>query len=515
MSRRKSMRQIRECLRLYFVAKLSYRQIGRTVKIGHSSVQDYVSRLKVSGCSYEESVTLSDKDLETLLYPSEVASQSTSQAPLPDFSALHIERKKPGVTTRLLWQEYIADHPDGLRYSQFCWHYQQWRKGLKTSMHMEHKGGEKVFVDYSGDRMEIVDRETGEVRKVEIFVMCWGASQYLYAEAHPSQQLEDWIMGHVRGFEFFGKIPEIIVPDNLKSAVNKACKYDPEINRSYQEFSEHYGCAIVPARPYKPKDKGKVENGVRLVQQWLLAPLRNQIFHTLEELNTALHERLIESNSRPMQKIKKSRKELFDEVDFPYARELPQKRYTFAQWYTPTIAPDYHIQVEKSFYSVPYELYGKTLDVRVSGRSVEIFCGLQRIASHLKSTKEYNYVTTLKHLPESQQHIHSLSLESLCFKARSYGPKTEELIKKVISQKIHPLQGFRPAQGILRLAKKFSPERLEEASKIALRFGLTRVAEIEGVIKTGFQRAQKEEVKTIRNESNVRGATYYAGEQEG
>lgn len=509
MSRRNSMRQIRESLRLYTVLNLNYSQIARAVKIGRTSVQDYVGRFKKSGLSYEELLSLNEAEFMASLYP-EKPQKDKAKHPLPDFASLHIERRKPGVTTYLLWEEYRQTHPLGLSYSHFCKHYQQWRGSLNKTMRMEHKGGEKVFVDYSGDRAEVIDPKTGEIQKVELFVMCWGASNYIYVEAHPTQRLEDWLMGHVRGFEYFGKVPQIVVPDNLKSAVSKCCRYDPELNRSYQELAEQYGVAVIPARPRKPKDKAKVENSVLIVQRRILAPLRNQRFYSLAELNRAIREKLEELNNAPMQKLKRSREELFTEVDAPFARDLPAQRYTFSNWYSPKIGPDYHVQVEKNYYSVPCEYYGKKIDVQVSGKTVTLFHGLNRIATHIKAKGSFQTVTTLEHLPPSQQHIRSLTLESLKQKARLYGVHTLQLVEKIIASKQHPLQAMRPLQGVLRLGKRYTPELLEQSSQVALKYGYTRVREIEGVLKIALKKGEKENIKTVRNSKQVRGSQYYA-----
>ena len=490
-------------------------QISRTLKIGRGTVQSYLHRFQASGLCWETACSYSDEQLEAFLFKKSRDSNSTiSTRPLPDFNYIHKEMKHPSVTLQLLWEEYIATHPDGLKRSQFCWHYNQWLKRQNGSMRQTHKGGEKAFVDYSGKKPELIDFNTGEICKVELFVMCWGASQHLYAEAQESQDLENWTMGHVRAFEYFGCVPRLVVPDNLKSGVNKACIYDPDINRTYQELSEHYGFGVLPARPAKPKDKAKVENGVQIIQRWILARLRNRRFFNLYQLNQAIRELLDECNKKRFQKMPYSREELFNDLDKPNALKLVENRFEFCQWYHPTISPDYHIEIEKRYYSVPWEYYGKSLDVRLLKQTIEVYQGRNRIAVHPRSPKPFTFTTDIKHLPQRHQKYAWWTLENIMKRSRDIGSSTEKLVDKIIKTKIHPLQGYRPAQGILRLANTYGETRLESACSIALEFGFTRVRQIKDILKNGKDKGQTVPQKTVKNCGNVRGKEYYTKQQE-
>lgn len=509
------MRRIRDCLRLNFEAKMNQNQISRTLKIGRATVQSYFSRFNQSGLNWETVCDYSDEQLELSLFKKSTDNTTTiSDRPLPDFKYIHKEMKRPCVTLQLLWEEYIETNPASLKRSQFCWHYKQWRKKQNGSMRQIHKGGEKLFVDYSGKRPELIDLETGEIRKVELFVVAWGASQYLYAEAQESQGLEDWIMGHVRAFEYFGCVPQLVVPDNLKSGVDKACIYDPDINRTYQELSHHYGFGVLPARPIKPKDKSKVENGVQIVQRWILARLRNRSFFTLKELNSAIFELIEVCNKKRFQKMPYSREELFLDLDKPNALNLVENRFEFCKWYYPTISPDYHIEIDKRYYSVPWKYYGKSISVRLLRQTVEVYHGRERIAIHPRSTKAYTSTTDIKHLPEKHQKYAWWTLDNIMKRSRVIGKSTEMLIDTIIKSKIHPLQGHRPAQGILRLANTYGETRLESACSIALEFGFTRVRQIRDMLKNGKDKQVAVSQKTVENKENVRGKDYYIQQQE-
>ena len=509
------MRRIRDCLRLNFEASMNQSQISRTLKIGRGTVQSYLSRFIQSGLSWETVRDYSDEQLESSLFKKSTNNTTTiSNRPLPDFKYIHKEMKRPSVTLQLLWEEYIESNPDGLKRSQFCWHYNQWRKKQNGSMRQIHKGGEKAFVDYSGKRPEVIDLKTGEIRQVELFVMCWGASHYLYAEAQESQALENWTMGHVRAFEYFGCVPQLVVPDNLKSGVNKACIYDPDINRTYQELSQHYGFGVLPARPVKPKDKAKVENGVQIIQRWILARLRNRRFFNLMQLNQAISELVEECNKKLFQKVPHSREELFKDLDKPNALNLAENRFEFCQWYHPTISPDYHIEIDKCYYSVPWEYYGKSTDVRLLKQTVEVYHGRERIAVHQRSSKQFTFTTNIKHLPERHQRYAWWTLENIMKRSREIGKSTEKLIDTIIKSKIHPLQGYRPAQGILRLANTYGETRLESACSVALEFGFTRVRQISDMLKNGRDKLETVPQKTVKNSRNVRGKDYYIKQQE-
>ncbi len=415
------------------------------------------------------------------------------------------------MTLQLLWEEYKGERADGYGYSQFCALYREWSKKLKIYMRQPHVGGEKVFVDYSGKKLCCHDVKTGRKREVELFVMAWGASHYLYAEAQMSQGSNDWIMGHVRGFDYFGCVPRLVVPDNLKSAVTRACRYDPDINRTYAELAEHYGIGVLPAKPYKAKDKSKVETGVQIIQRWIVARLRNRRFYSISELNGAIRELLDEANRKPMQKLKKSRHELFEELDRPNAGKLPEHRYIYHEWLTCKVGFDYHIEADKRYYSVPYQWYGKQMDVRVTERTIEVFSKGERICIHQRAMDEYAYTTVPEHMPLSHRKVSHWTPARLINWGHTIGLHTGSLIERIILSKPHPEQGFRPARGIIRLGEMYGNNRLETACAIAGHYGLLRVRQIHAILKNGKDRgfAIPDDSRTVTNTGNIRGKAYY------
>jgi len=508
MPRRNTMRRIRECLRLYFENNISQSKISHALNISRSTVQDYISRCAIASLSYEDISTLSDEDLERRLYSKPEISATSSDKNM-DCSTIHKELTKSGVTLRLLWEEYKKENPDGYSYSQFCWYYQQWRKTLRVYMRQQHTAGERVYVDYSGKKPHVVNRFNGQIVEVELLVLCWGYSQYIYAEAQPSQKLKHWIMGHIRAFAFFECVPQILVPDNYKGAVKKAHRYDPDINKTYSDFAEHYGIGVIPARPRHPKDKAKVENSVLIVQRWILARLRNQVFHDIDELNRAIKRLLIELNNRKMQKLNKTRKELFEEIDKPAARALPEHAFVLKEWFNPTINFDYHIDINKRYYSVPWHYYGKKVQACLDNGVLTVFHGEKRIAIHDELTKDYSFSTVADHMPPAHRAQHDWSYEVLLKNARAIGPKMEALCKKIIGTKVHPQQGYRPCQGILRLAKTYDNVRLEAAAEMALLYNFTRVQQLSDLLKNRKDIPSEECTGTVENKDNVRGQSYY------
>jgi transposase len=508
MPRRKTMRRIKECFRLSYEAGLNKTQIARALGIGRSTAWDYLKKFEESGLKWEEVSGLSEEELDKRLYtrPSPSAGRV-----LPDFTYIHKELCRPGVTLQLLWEEYQKENSEVYGYSQYCLLYREWCTKLKIYMRQPHIGGEKVFVDYSGKRPCIYDLKTGVKKEVELFVMAWGASHYLYAEAQQSQKIEDWIMGHVRGFEYFGCVPRLIVPDNLKSAVTKACRYDPDINQSYTKLAEHYGIGVLPARPAKPKDKPKVETGVQIIQRWIVARLRNRRFYSIAELNGSIRELLDEANHKPMQKLKKSRQELFEELDKPNAGKLPDDRYKYHEWLTRKVGFDYHIDVDKHFYSVLYQYYGKQVDVRVAERTLEVFYKNERICIHQRDMSKYQYTTLQEHMPPSHRIVSQWTPARLISWGHTIGLHTGNLIEQIILSKSHPEQGFRPARGIIRLGTIYGDSRLEAACAIAGQYRLLRVRQINDILKNGKDKIFDitNESRTVNNIGNIRGETYY------
>ena len=359
-----SMKKIEEVLRLKYKNGLSHRAIAKSCRISASTVSEYVTHAKAAGLSWPLPEGMTPKQLETRRFPGKVS--AGRQIPQLDWRQVNKELKRKGVTLSLLWIEYRQEHPDGYGYSQFCQHFREWKKPLNPIMRHNHKAGEKLFVDYAGQTVEVVDLERGEIREAQVFVTTLGASNYTYAEAHWSQRLPNWTGGHVRAFEFLGGLPEVLVPDNLKAGVKSPNLYEPDLNPPYREFARHYGVAVVPARVRKPRDKSKVETGVQVVERWILARLRDRQFFGLAELNQAILKLLVELNQREMKHLGQSRLELFEELDRPVLAPLPVQPYEFAFWKSARVHIDYHVAFEKHNYSVPHTLIGKEVDIRAT-----------------------------------------------------------------------------------------------------------------------------------------------------
>ena len=391
---RLKMRHIRKIIELYELTGLSVRQIKDALNLPRSTVSDYLTAFKACDLTVDLIQSLNDDQIYTALFGEKTKS---SARPLPDFAKMNTELKKKHVTRSLLWEEYRGKHPDGLGYSQFCEHYRLWSKKVSVSMRQAHKAGEKLFVDYSGLTMEVTNPKTGEISKAEIFVCALGASGYSYAEASLSQKKHDFIASHTRAFRFYNGVTEVLVPDNLKSAVTRANWYDPDINESYQDMADHYGTVVVPARPYKPKDKSKAELSVKLVQRWILAKLRHRQFFSLHELNVAIWELLDDLNNRKMRHLNKSRRELFEELDQPALKALPERTYIYRDFKECKVSIDYHIQLDADYYSVPYQLAGMVVNVRYTSTTVEIYHQNKRVAMHPHGPGKGVYATVSDH----------------------------------------------------------------------------------------------------------------------
>ena len=394
--------KIEEILRLKWEKGLSNRAIAKSCRISAGSVSSYIQRAKTAGLSWPLPEDLGTDELEALLFPHERLPVGRV-IPRPDYRAVHKDLKRKGVTLSLLWLEYRRDHAEGYGYTQFCHHYRAFSGKLKPVMRQLHKAGEKLFVDYAGQRVDMVDPETGEIREAQIFVATLGASSYTYAEAHWSQDLPNWIGAHVRALNFLGGVPEVLVPDNLKAGVTRPNLYEPDLNPTYQEFARHYGIAVVPARVRSPKDKAKVEVGVLVVERWILAPLRDRRFFSLAELNRAIRERLEVLNGREMKHLEQSRRELFEAIARPALAPLPVQSYEFALWKGVRVHIDYHVSFEKHLYSVPYTLVGKEVDLRATEKTVEVYFNRKRVASHPRSGAKGRFSTQKEHMPEAHR----------------------------------------------------------------------------------------------------------------
>ena len=423
-ARRLLMRKIREVLRLKHERGLSHRAIAQACAIGVGTVTLYLKRTAQQGLGWPLPAELDDAALEAQLFPRPVPVRNRVR---PDCAYIHRELKRDGVTLQLLWEEHLQVHPSGYRYTQFCELYRQWVKRLRPSMRQIHRAGEKTFIDFSGKRPSLVDRRTGELRPVELFVSVLGASSLTYAEATRTQQLPDWVNAHIRMAEYFGGSTTMWVPDQLKSAITRPCRYEAGVNRTYEDLAAHYGAVVIPARPRKPRDKAAVENCVLIAQRWILARLRDQTFFELGPLNAAIRVLLDELNDRPMKKLGVSRRALYEQLDRPALRPLPASRYVLAHWKPCRVNIDYHVTVERQVYSVPYQLVREQVEVRYTTNTVEIFHRDKRIASH-RRRYDLQPSTVAEHMPSAHRAHAEWSPSRLIGWANKVGPATGQLV---------------------------------------------------------------------------------------
>lgn len=505
---RLSMRKTREILRLKWLLHRSHREIQRATGAGLGTISDTATRAAAVQLDWAAVEQLDDEALEARLYPA----MTTGRRPLPAPAHMHVELRRPGVTLRLLHEEYLAAHPDGYGYTQFAGHYRRWADAQRVTMCQVHRAGDKVFVDYSGKKPSIVDPATGERVEVELFVAVLGASNYTYAEATRTQRSHDWIESHLRLLEFLGGVPRAIVPDQLKSGVVVASRYDPTIQRTYEELAQHYGTTILPARPAHPRDKAKVENGVLLIQRWVLARLRNQTFFSLDELNRRIAELVEEFNHRVMRRYGKSRRDLFVELDCPALGQLRRDRFVYGEWKHATVNLDYHIELEHHRYSVPYQLVHEAVEVRANALTVEVFHHHKRVASHVRSHQRGGFTTIPDHMPVAHRKHAEWTPERITAWAGKTGPHTRALAEAILAERKHPEHGYRSCLGIMRLAKRYGVERVEAACHRALVIGARSYTRVESILRAGLDAAPlpdtAEPTAGIAHE-NIRGADYY------
>jgi transposase len=515
MPRKKlSMRKVREVARLK-ASRLSNRQIARSCRIARSTVADYVRRLAAAGLSWPLPPDMSDEELDVRLFRRPHVRGPDPRRPVPEWAEIHKELRRKAVTLRLLWEEYREIYPEGYGYSQFCEHHRRWAKTIDVSLRQTYRAGEKLFVDYAGMTMPVTDPATGEVHHAQIFVATLGASHYIYAEATRTQQLPDWIDSHIRTYEHLGGVPDITSPDNLKSGVTKACRYDPDVNRTYQDMARFYGTAVIPRRPCKPRDGAKVETGVQIVERQILARLRNRTFFSLHELNRAIRELLERVNKQPFQKLDYSRQKLFEELDTPALKPLPPSRYEYAEFLTPTVNIDYHIDVLGHYYSVPYQLRGEKVDARLTVRMVEVLYKNKRVASHVRDDRKGKYTTDPAHMPKAHREHLEWTPSRIIRWAGKIGPSCATLAQQIIESRDHPEQGYRACMGILRLSTSYESSRVEAACRRALALNVCSYRSIKSILKTGKDReALPTDEPVVRvcpnHHRNVRGADYYA-----
>jgi transposase len=510
---RLTMRKTREILRLRLELGRSTRQTARSCGVAASTVLDVERRARAAGLPVPLPAELDEEELERRLYRYD--ERPRSGRALPDFEGIYRELKRAGVTLELLWQEYRARHPnDGYGYSRYCDLYRTWRGGLDVTMRIEHRAGEKVFVDWAGKKPTIINPETGEETEVSVFVAALGASDYTYAEAFADEKIGSWLRAHVHALEFFGGAAAAVVPDNLKTGVKKACYYEPDLNPAYRELAEHYGTVVLPTRVASPRDKAKVENAVQQVERWVLAPLRNQRFFSVVELNLAIRERLDWLNDRPFSRLSGTRRSHFLDVDRPALRPLPERRFEIAEWKVGAgVGIDYHVEFDHHFYSVPYTLVGKRVDVRATDTIVECFDRGRRVASHRRSRMRGRFTTEDSHRPKSHQRHGEWTPSRIIRWAETIGPETGAVAKHILTTKPHPEQGYRSCLGLIRLSERYSKERLERACRRARQIRSQSYKSVLSILKTGLDAqellADPIELRLPLDPEGVRGADYY------
>lgn len=508
---RLSMRKTREILRLKEL-KRSHREIARVLAVGGATVSEVAARAKVAQLDWAAVATLSDAELEARLYPRPAGD---IERPLPDPATLDIELRKTGVTLRLLHHEYLEQNRVGAYgYTQFCAHYNGWKRTQNLTMRQVHRAGDKLFVDYSGKKPSIIDVETGERIEVELFVAVLGASNYTYAEVTRSQTVPDWVMSHVRALEYIEGVPAAIVPDQLKSGVTKSCRYEPGIQRTYDELAQHYDTVIFPARPIHPRDKAKVEVGVQVAQRWILARLRHHSFFSIDEMNDRIFELVEDLNNRVMRRYRASRRDLFEKLERSELKPMPTTRFSYGEWKKARVNIDYHVVFDDHFYSAPYQMVGADVWIRATGLTIEIFNDSnQRVGSHLRSYKPGRHTTSDEHRSVLHLKHAEWTPERIVNWAKSIGANAALLVEKILAERKHPEHGYRSCLGIIRLDKKYGHARLDAACERALAVGGRSYKHVESILRNGLDHAalpksDDEPANSIDHE-NVRGPDYY------
>jgi len=510
------VRKIKEVLRLHSLG-LSQRQIAASCAVGQATVSDYLKAAEVAGLKWPDVAEWSDDRVMRAVTPARGNPDHRSQSPEPDYADIRHElQTNKHVTLQLLWEEYREKTPDGYRYSRFCDLYRRWLGRQEFVLRQEHRAGEKLFVDYAGDTIPIHSATGGDPTAAAIFVSVLGASNFTYSEATATQGLADWIGAHIRAFEFLGGVPEIVVPDNLKSGVTKACRYEPSVNRTYEEMASHYGVAVVPTRRRKPRDKAKVEAGVLVVERWILAALRKRKFFSLGEVNQAIQELQVRLNDRPFRKREGSRRSLFESLDKPVLRALPAERYEYGDWETHRVNIDYHVEFDNHWYSVPYLLTQQEVEVRATATTVEVFHRGVRVASHGRSYVPHVATTVDDHRPKAHQRHLEWTPSRLVDWAKTIGPATAELFDRIMAGKRHPEQGYRSCLGVLRLSKEYTGQRVEAAARRAIALHACSYQSVKSILKCNLDSQAIEPAakpKPPLEHPNIRGSEYFdAGE---
>jgi transposase len=507
--KRLPMRKMRDALRLRSNG-LSTRAIAASLGVGQTTVSEYLKRASRAGLAWPLPEVLTDAALEAMLFQPVGGATRRVQAQ-PDWPMIHRELRRKDVTLALLWEEYRAAHPDGYGYSRFCDLYRRWEGRLAPTMRQHHVAGERMFVDYAGATLAVIDAATGTVRQAQLFVAVLGASNFTFAEATWTQTLPDWIGSHGRALAWFGGVPAQIVSDNLKSGVSKACFYEPAVNRTYADMAAHYDTAVVPTRPRKPRDKAKVEVAVQVAQRWIVARLRHRRFFSLAELNAAIREFVVALNDRVTRHLGASRRQLFEDLEHPALKPLPAAPYVYAQWQERTVGIDYHVEVDRHHYSVPCRLLRRKVWARVTEKTVELFHDGQRVAAHLREAPNRRHTTVRDHMPSSHRRYADWTPEKIRRAAAAIGPAAEALVAAILHERTHPEQGFRSCLGILRLARAHNPDRLEAACRRALEIGARSYTSVNSILKTRLDRRRPEPAADgpAITHPNIRGAGYF------
>jgi transposase len=524
------VKDAREILRLSLGLKLSANEIHRITGVSRGSVQRIVRSAHDNALEWPAVRELQDQALQDLLSPSignrngddgkETEVSGEPKFPELDHEQIKAELKRKGVTLKLLWKERFRKHPQGYySYPQFCRLFGRWAGKIDVVMLQDHKAGDKLFVDFAGQTLRIVDRDDGTVTYAQIFIAVMGASNYSYVRACQSQDLPSWIDAHVRALEYLGGVPNFLIPDNLKSAVTEAERFDPFVNRTYRRLAEHYDCIVDPARKYRARDKAKVEKGVQVVEQRILAALRDHDFFSLEQLNDTLEQLVEDLNDEPFQQLSGSRRTWFEQVDLPALKPLPLVPFEFEHWIIGTKVPNtYHVTVERHRYSVPYRFTGEYVDIRYTDTVVEVFCNNTRIASHARSNAEGKKTSREEHMPPSHAEYYGATPEKFLSEARSVGPATTQVIKAVLASKPYPQLSFDHCYGILRYLKdKHGPEKLEAACGYAIRLGSPAYRVVKEVLLAGLDRLPVQlTLRTVRAlaHPNIRGPEHFTQQGE-
>jgi len=507
------MEKLKEIIRLGSELRLSNRAIARALKVSRPVVAQYLSDFKATGLNYSEVKDLGHDDLLELINRNKWVDNQRYEVLLEGFKDYLKELKRPGVTLQVLWEEYKRAYPDGYSYSQFCYHFQIWRNGSALTMHIEHKAGDKMFVDFTGKKLTVTNPKTGAKREAEVFVAILGASQLTYAEARYTQQKADWIRANENALWYMGGVPRAIVPDCLKSGVTKGDKYDPDINPEYADFARHYDTVILPARPHRPQDKALVENAVKIVYSRVFAPLRNQVFYSLDDLNQVIIEQVEKHNDRFFQRINISRNQLFKEIEQPVLKPLTPEKYELRSFQSVKVQFNYHVflSCDNHYYSVPYQHRGKRVKIIYADSYVEIYRNNIRIAFHKRVRTRNKYTTIPEHMPHNHRFYNDWSPEKMIEWAEQKGSFIRELVEKLLEKRTHPEQSYKVCLGVINLSKKYGEGRVDRACKRALDFHYYSYKAVKNILEKGLDKIEELQLahQKLPEHQNIRGSEYY------